>query len=150
MAPSVGSAGPTAGRPPAMNRQLTAREAALNTACRRRLADSPSTRWLWALACGLPLLGIVPLWIHARSRRTILPGLYGLTALASSSFAVITLFGAISPPAGGLQSPQQTPGSSRGASLLLLLTAAAAFSGGHRLGQERAARQAEDWLRLDN
>jgi hypothetical protein len=133
-----------------MNRQLTAREAALNTACRRRLADSPSTRWLWALACGLPLLGILPLWIHARSRRTLLPGLYGLTALASSSFAVITLFGAISPPAGGFQSPQQTPGSSRGASLLLLLTAAAAFSGGHRLGQERAARQAEDWLRLDD
>ena len=134
-----------------MNRQLTVREEALNTACRRRLADSPSSRWLWALACGLPLLGIVPLWIHARSRRTMLPGLYGLTALASSSFAVISLFGAISPPAGGLQSPQQTPGPSRGPSLLLLLTAAAAaVSGGHRLGQERAARQAEDWLRLDN
>jgi hypothetical protein len=134
-----------------MNRELTVREEALNTACRRRLADSPSTRWLWALASCLPLLGIVPLWIHARSRRTLLPGLYGLTALASSSFAVITLFGAISPPAGGLQSPQQTPTprSSRGASLMLLLTAAAAFSGGHRLGQERAARQAEDWLRLD-
>ena len=133
-----------------MNHQQTVREEALNTACRRRLADSPSSRWLWALACGLPLLGIVPLWIHARSRRTMLPGLYGLTALASSSFAVISLFGAISPPAGGLQSPQQTPGPSRGPSLLLLLTAAAAFSGGHRLGQERAARQAEDWLRLDN
>jgi hypothetical protein len=26
----------------------------------------------------------------------------------------------------------------------------AAFSGGHRLGQERAARQAKDWLQLDN
>jgi hypothetical protein len=75
-----------------MNRELTVREEALNTACRRRLADSPSTRWLWALASCLPLLGIVPLWIHARSRRTLLPGLYGLTALASSSFAVITLF----------------------------------------------------------
>jgi hypothetical protein len=133
-----------------MNRELTVREEALNTACRLRLADSPSTRWLWALASGLPLLGIVPLWIHARSRRTLLPGLYGLTALASSSFAVITLFGTISPPAGGLQSPQQTHRSNRGASLLLLMTAAAAFSGGHRLGQERAARQADDWLRLDN
>jgi hypothetical protein len=133
-----------------MNRQLTVREEALNTACRRRLTDSPSRRWLWALACGLPLLGIVPLWIHARSRRTMLPGLYGLTALASSTFALITMFGAISPPAGDLQSPQQTPGPSRGASLLLLLTAMAAFSGGHRLGQERAARQAKDWLQLDN
>jgi hypothetical protein len=132
-----------------MNHQLTVREEALNTACRRRLADSPSSRWLWALACGLPLLGIVPLWIHARSRRTMLPGLYGLAALASSSFAVITMFGAISPPAGGLQSPQQTPGPSRGPSLLLMLTAMAAFSGGHRLGQERAARQAADWLSLD-
>jgi len=126
------------------------RQETLNSACRRRLADSPSTRWLWALACGLPLLGIVPLWIHARSRRTLLPGLYGLTALASSSFAVITIFGTLSPPPGALQSPQQTPGASRGSSLLLLLTTAAAFSGGHRLGQERAARQAEDWLRLDN
>ena len=110
-----------------MNSQLTVREKALNSACRRRLADSPSSRWQWALACGLPLVGIVPVWIHARSRRTMLPGLYGLTALASSSFAVITMFGAISPPAGGLQSPQQTPGASRGASLLLMLTAAAAL-----------------------
>jgi hypothetical protein len=133
-----------------MNHQQTVREEALNTACRRRLADSPSSRWLWALACGLPLLGIVPLWIHARSRRTMLPGLYGLTALASSSFAVITMFGAISPPASGLQSPQQTPGPSRGSSLLLMLTAMAAVIGGPRLGQERAARQAEDWLRLDS
>jgi hypothetical protein len=133
-----------------MNRQLTAREEAFNTACHRRLADSPNRRWQWALACGLPLLGIVPLWIHARSRRTMLPGLYGLTALASSTFAVITMFGAISPPAGSLQSPQQTPGPSRGPSLLLLLTAMATFSGGHRLGQERAARQAENWLRLDD
>jgi len=122
----------------------------LNSACRRRLADSPSTRWLWALACGLPLLGIVPLWIHARSRRTLLPGLYGLTALASCTFAVITIFGTISPPAGGVGSPQQPSGPSRGTSLLLLLTAMAAFSGGHRLGQERAARQAADWLRLDD
>jgi hypothetical protein len=79
----------------------------------------------------------------------MLPGLYGLTALASGTFAVITMLGAISPPAGGVGSPQQAPGPSRGPSLVLLLTAMAAFSGGHRLGQDRAARQAEDWLRLD-
>jgi len=129
---------------------MATRHGDLNSACLRRLADSPSTRWLWALACGLPLLGIVPLWIHARSRRTLLPGLYGLTALASCTFAVITIFGTISPPAGGVGSPQQPSGPSRGTSLLLLLTAMAAFSGGHRLGQERAARQAADWLRLDD
>lgn len=133
-----------------MNRQLTVREEALNTACRRRLADSPSRRWLWALACGLPLLGIVPLWIHARSRRTWIPGLYGLTALASATFAVITVFGAISAPTGVGASPQQPPGSNRGPTLLVLLTAMAAFSGGHRLGQDRAARQGADWLRLDD
>jgi hypothetical protein len=125
------------------------RQETLNSACRRRLADSPSTRWLWALACGLPLLGIVPLWIHARSRRTMLPGLYGLTALASGTFAAITIFGTLSPPTGGVGSPQQAPGPSRGSSLVLLLTAMAAFSGGHRLGQDRAARQAADWLKLD-
>ena len=126
------------------------RQETLNSACRRRLADSPSSRWLWALACGLPLFGIVPLIIHARSRRTLLPGLYGLTALASGSFAVITIFGTLSPPAGSGGSPQQPSDSSRGHSLVLLLTAMAAFSGGHRLGQERAARQAADWLRLDD
>jgi hypothetical protein len=133
-----------------MNRQLTARQAALNTACRQRLADSPRTRWLWALACGLPLVGIVPLWLHARSRRTWIPGLYGLTALASATFAVITVFGAISPPAGGVGSTQQPPTPNRGPTLLVLLTAMAAFSGGHRLGQDRAARQGADWLRLDD
>jgi len=125
------------------------RQEALNRACRRRLADSASTRWLWALACGLPLLGIVPLCIHARSRRTLVPDLYGLTALASGTFALITIFGTLSPPAGGVGSPQQAPGPNRGPSLVLLLTAMAAFSGGHRLGQDRAARQAADWLRLD-
>ena len=129
---------------------MGSRQETLNNACRRRLADSPNRRWLWALACGLPLLGIVPLIIHARSRRTLLPGLYGLTALASGSFAVITIFGTLSPPAGSGGSPQQPSDSSQGHSLVLLLTAMAAFSGGHRLGQERAARQAADWLRLDD
>jgi len=133
-----------------MKRELTAREAALNAACRLRLADSSSTRWRWALASGLPLVGIVPLWIHARSRRTWIPGLYGLTALASATFAVITVFGAISAPTGVGASPQQPPGSNRGPTLLVLLTAMAAFSGGHRLGQDRAARQGADWLRLDD
>ena len=125
------------------------RQEALNSACRRRLADSSSTRWLWALACGLPLLGIVPLWIHARSRRTLVPGLYGLTALASGTFALITIFGTLSPPTGGLAAPQQPSDPNRWPSLLLSLTAMATFSGGHRLGQDRAARQAADWLRLD-
>jgi hypothetical protein len=128
---------------------MGSRQEALNSACRRRLADSPSTRWLWALACGLPLLGIVPLWIHARRRRTLIPGLYGLTALASGSFAAITIFGTVSPPVGGVRSPQQPSDPGRGPSLVLLLTAMAAFSCGHRLGQDRAARQAADWLRLD-
>ena len=132
-----------------MNGQRTPREEALNTACRLRVADSPSARWRWALASGLPLLGIVPLWIHARSRRTWIPGLYGLTALASATFAVITVFGAISPPAGSDGSTQQPPTPNRGPTLLVLLTAMAAFSGGHRLGQDRAARQGADWLRLD-
>ena len=133
-----------------MNRHLTAREAALNAACRLRLADRPSTRWRWALASALPLVGIVPLFLHARSRRTLLPALYGLTALASITFAVITVFGASSPPPGAGGTTSQAPGSNRGPTLLVLLTAMAAFSGGHRLGQDRAARQGADWLRLDD
>jgi len=133
-----------------MNRQRTAREAALNAACHLRLADRPSTRWRWALASGLPLLGIVPLWLHARSRRTWIPALYGLTGLASATFAVITVFGASSPPPGAGGSTPQAPGANRGPTLLVLLTAMAAFSGGHRLGQDRAARQGADWLRLDD
>jgi hypothetical protein len=133
-----------------MNRQRTAREAALNAACRLRLADRPSTRWRWALASALPLLGIVPLLLHARSRRTWIPALYGLTALASATFAVITVFGAISLPPGPGGTTPQVPGANRGPTLLVLLTAMAAFSGGHRLGQDRAARQGADWLRLDD
>jgi hypothetical protein len=129
---------------------MVSRQAAQMIACRRRLADSPSRRWLWALACGLPLLGIVPLWIHARSRRTLLPCLYGLMAMASCTFALITIFGTVSPSGGGVGSPQQPSDPSRGLGLLLLLTAMATFSGGHRLGQDRAARQAADWLRLDD
>jgi len=133
-----------------MKRPLTTRQAALNAACRLRLADRPSTRWRWALASALPLLGIVPLLIHARSRRTWIPALYGLTALASATFAVITVFGAINPPAGAGGSTPQPPGASQGPTLLVLLTAMAAFSGGHRLGQDQAARQGAEWLRLDD
>jgi len=133
-----------------MKRPLTTRQAALNAACRLRLADRPSTRWRWALASALPLLGIVPLLIHARSRRTWIPALYGLTALASATFAVITVFGAISAPSGAGGSTPQPPGANQGPTLLVLLTAMAAFSGGHRLGQDQAARQGAEWLRLDD
>jgi len=133
-----------------MKRPLTTRQAALNAACRWRLADRPSTRWRWALASALPLVGIVPLLIHARSRRTWIPALYGLTALASATFAVITVFGAISAPSGAGGPTPQPPGASQGPTLLVLLTAMAAFSGGHRLGQDQAARQGAEWLRLDD
>ncbi len=129
---------------------MSTRQEALDAACRRRLADGSRARWLWALAAGVPLVGMVPLAIHARSRRSLIPALYGLAALASVSFAVITIFGAIKPPGGAASSDAQPRNSDSGTTLLLYLSAMAAFSGGHRLGQDQAARQAAKWLRLDD
>jgi hypothetical protein len=70
--------------------------------------------------------------------------------MASLSFAVITIVGAIRPPEGTASSNGQPLDSDAGTTGLLALGAMAAFSGGHRLGQDQAARQAAKWLRLDD
>lgn len=112
-------------------------------ACRRRLADGPAQRWGWAIGSGLPLVGLPVLVWHGVTRRTCAPLLFGLASLASVGFAVLTVIGVPSAPTGRRQSSSTPP------SALLLLAATASFAFGHRLGQDRAARDAEKWLRLD-
>jgi hypothetical protein len=62
-------------------------------ACRRRLGDGAGERWLWALGSSLPWVGLAVLLLHALTRRTITPFLYGLTALGALGFLVLTLGG---------------------------------------------------------
>ena len=60
-------------------------------ACRRRLSDGSGERWLWALGSSLHWVGLAVLLLHALTRRTITPFLYGLTALGAVGFLVLTL-----------------------------------------------------------
>ncbi|MFM7268360.1 MAG: hypothetical protein ACKOZT_07210 [Cyanobium sp.] len=109
-----------------------ARRSPLQTAMEQRLADQPTQRWLWAAGCALPVLGVPLLLWHGRERRTALPFLYGLTCQAIAAFALASLAGALwLPPAA------------------LVLGAALCFALGHRQGQEKAARDASIWMRLD-
>ena len=109
------------------------RRPALRQAMQRRLADGAAERWGWAGLCALPVLGLPFLLWHGRQRRTAMPFLYGLTCQAIGAFALLTLGGAVwLPPAA------------------LVLGAAGCFALGHRQGQEKAARDAATWLRLDD
>jgi hypothetical protein len=98
-------------------------------AFRRRLADGPRQRWAWAVGSGLPVAGV--------------PLLFGLGALASVGFALLTVVGAPRDPSSRSWSPRS------GIALLAVLTATGSFALGHKLGQDRAARDAEAWFRLD-
>lgn len=108
------------------------RRGTLRAAMLQRLADRPGQRWLWAVGCALPVLGVPLLIWHGHDRRTVLPFLFGLTGQAIGAFGFLTLAGALwLPPAA------------------LVLGAAVCFAIGHRQGQEKAARDAATWLRLD-
>ena len=119
---------------------------------RRRLAEDSGRLWLWAAGCALPVLGLPLLLWHGRSHRTLIPCLYGLTSQAVGAFLLVTL-------ASSLWVPQGAPGAEaqrtrRGGApdalpLALVLAASACFALGHRQGQEKAARDAATWLRLD-
>ena len=124
---------------------------------RRRLADTCSQRWLWALGCALPVLGLPALLWHGLRRRTAIPFIYGLTTQALAAFVLATV-------ASSLWAPQVPLGAEgpldhgrgahgRGAHgtlpLALVLMASGCFALGHRQGQEKAARDAATWLRLD-
>jgi len=110
----------------------------LAAACRRRLADAPRQRWLWALGSGLlgtgivwlmaPGLGLL-LW-HARSRRTLTPALYGLTLWAGFAFVLATTGGMF-------------------LAIPIAPAALVVFAFGHHQGQEKAARNGRRWLELD-
>jgi hypothetical protein len=71
------------------------------------------------------------LW-HGRQRRTAIPFLYGLIVQGLGAFAL-----------GGLAAALWLPPP------VLVLGAWFCFALGHHQGQERAARNAASWLRLD-
>ncbi|MFN7899313.1 MAG: hypothetical protein ACK5N0_06550 [Synechococcaceae cyanobacterium] len=128
-------------RGPQQERPLTAREKQ-ELACRLRLADSRPQRWAWALGSSLPLLGLPVLLLHGVSRRTVLPALFGISSVAMSAFAFLTLVAV-------LRQPGDPPPQNQEAPLLLLVGGMACFAVGHRLGQDRAADNALKWLALD-
>ncbi len=110
----------------------------ITTACRRRLADSPRERWLWALGSGLFGTGIpwlmaaglgVVVW-HANSRRTLTPALYGLTLFGGFAFALATIGAFLMPMA-------------------IAPAGLAVFAFGHHQGQQKAVRNGRRWLDLD-
>ena len=116
---------------------------------RLRLSEDSGRRWLWAAGCALPVLGLPLLLWHGRRHRTLIPFLYGLTTQAIGAFLLATV-------ACSLWVPQAPPGADepradvRGATpLALVLAASGCFALGHRQGQEKAARDAATWLRLD-
>jgi len=112
-------------------------------ACRRRLADGPRERWLWALGSGLPWVGLAVLLLHGLTRRTITPFLYGLTSVAAVGFLLLTLGGLPD----DLTHRSRWPKGALPAAVGLACLAAFAF--GHHQGQEKAAREARKWSELD-
>ncbi|WP_216910013.1 hypothetical protein [Synechococcus sp. CCY 0621] len=112
-------------------------------ACRRRLTDGSGERWLWALGSSLPWVGLAVLLLHALTRRTVTPFLYGLTALGAVGFLVLTLGGLPD----DLANRNRLPSGTVPAAITLVCVSAFAF--GHRQGQEKAAVEARKWLELD-
>jgi hypothetical protein len=87
-------------------------------------------------------VGLPVLLVHGISRRTAVPTLFGISAVAMSAFAFLTLVAA-------LRQPNDPPPTRQEAPLLLILGGMACFAVGHRLGQDRAAEDAFKWLQLD-
>ena len=116
---------------------------------RLRLSEGSGRRWLWAAGCALPVLGLPLLLWHGRRHHTLIPFLYGLTTQAIGAFLLATV-------ASSLWVPQAPPGADEpradahaATPLALVLAASGCFALGHRQGQEKAARDAATWLRLD-
>ncbi len=117
------------------------------SAFRRRLADGQRARWLWALGSGLPGIGLVVLVAHGRSRRSLTPALFGLTALAAGGFALGSYAGiSVAPARRGVEAGR-APG--RAAAALVVAAGTLLFAFGHKHGQDRAAEEARKWLNLD-
>ncbi len=115
--------------------------AAIQRAIHWRLADDQRRRWLWAFGAAIPLLGLPVLAAHAISRRTLMPPIFGLTTLGMLAFIPAT-FVVIQP--GMVKSL-----SNQGAQPLVLLLGLSGFACGHKLGQDKAARDGRHWLALD-
>ena len=106
-------------------------------ACRRRLADGPRLRWLWASGSALVCSGVPPLmvagWVallwQGIRRRSPLPALVGLALYGGFAFALVSL-GAGFPPA-------------------VQVAGVGVFALGHHQVQLRAARDGRRWLALD-
>ncbi|MFZ0408162.1 MAG: hypothetical protein WAM11_08650 [Cyanobium sp.] len=114
---------------------------AIRRAVGRRLGDGQRQRWLWALGSAIPVLGLPVLAVHARSRRTLMPPIFGLAFLGMVAFIPAT-FVVLQPGMVRSLSP-------RGAQPLVVLLAIGGFAWGHKLGQDKAAVDGRQWLALD-
>jgi hypothetical protein len=118
-------------------------------AMHQRLSEGSGRRWLWAAGCALPVLGLPLLVWHGRRHRTLIPFLYGLTTQAIGAFLLATVASSLWAPQAPLGAEGSRDDSHSTVPLALLLMASGCFALGHRQGQEKAARDAATWLRLD-
>jgi hypothetical protein len=119
---------------------------------RLRLSEASGRRWLWAAGCALPVLGLPLLLWHGRRHHTLIPFLYGLTTQAIGAFLLATVASSLWAPQAplGAEGPLDHGRGAHGTlPLALVLMASGFFALGHRQGQEKAARDAATWLRLD-
>jgi hypothetical protein len=114
-----------------------------------RLSEGSGRRWLYAAGCALPVLGLPLLVWHGRRHRTLIPFLYGLTTQAIGAFLLATVASSLWAPQAPLGAEGSRDDSHSTVPLALLLMASGCFALGHRQGQEKAARDAATWLRLD-
>jgi len=106
-----------------------------------RLEDDQRRRWLWALGSAIPVLGLPVLAVHAWSRRTLIPPVFGLTFLGMLAFIPATFV--------VFQPGMARSLSNRGAQPLVVLLVIGGFGWGHKLGQDKAAADGRRWLALD-
>ncbi len=118
-------------------------------AMRLRISEGSGRRWLWAAGCALPVLGLPLLVWHGRRHRTLIPFLYGLTTQAIGAFLLATVASSLWAPQAPLGAGGPRDDSHSTVPLALVLMASGCFALGHRQGQEKAARDAATWLRLD-
>ncbi len=116
---------------------------------RLRLSEASGRRWLWAAGCALPVLGLPLLVWHGRRHRTLIPFLYGLTTQAIGAFLLATVASSLWVAQAPLGAGGPRDDSHSTVPLALVLMASGCFALGHRQGQEKAARDAVTWLRLD-